>query len=70
MPKGVPEHWEIVALGHKSKDVPDADPIGIAALKPVGNAQRAALTLASTVQEALIPPAWRQLIPDEGSDAA
>ena len=70
MPKGVPEHREIVALGHKSKDVPDADPIGIAALKPVGDAERAALTVASTDQEALIPSAWCQLIPNESSDAA
>ena len=70
MPKGVPEHREIVAIRDKSYNMLDANSIGIAAPKPVGYAQRAALTLTSSVQEALIPPAWCQLIPDEGSDAA
>ena len=70
MPKGVPEHREIVAIRAKPNDMLDTDSIGIAALEPVGNAQRAALTLASTEQEALIPPAWGQLIPDEGGYAA
>ncbi len=70
MPKGVPEHWEIILIRAEPNDMLDADPISVAALKSVGNAQRAALTLASTVQEALIPSARCQLIPDEGSDAA
>jgi hypothetical protein len=44
----------------------DADPIRVPAPKPVGDAQRAALALAPTAEEALIPAAWRQLIPDKG----
>ena len=70
MPKGVPEHRQIVAIRGESNDMLDANPVGIAAPKPVGYAERTALTLTSSVEEALIPPAWCQLIPDEGSDAA
>lgn len=70
MPKGVPEHREIVAIRDKSNDMLNANPIGIAALKSVGEPQRAAPALARTMQEALVPSAWRQLIPDKGSDAA
>ncbi|MDQ3665051.1 MAG: hypothetical protein M3410_00395 [Acidobacteriota bacterium] len=70
MPKGLPEHREIVAIRAKPNDMLDADPLGIAALKAVRDAQRAALALAPTVQKALIPAAWRQLIPDESGYAA
>ena len=66
MPKGLPEHREIVAIRAKPNDMLDTDPLGIAALKPVREAQRAALALASTTQQALIPAAWCQLVPDEG----
>jgi hypothetical protein len=70
MPEGLPEHHEIVAIRHEPNDVFDADPLGIAAPKPVGNAQRATFTLAPAAPEALIPAAWCQLIPDEGGYAA
>ncbi len=70
MPKGFPEHREIVAIRAKPNDMLDTDPLGIAAAKPVRNAQRAARALAPRAQKALIPAAWRQLIPDEGGDAA
>jgi hypothetical protein len=70
MPKGFPDHREIVAIRAKPNDMIDADPLGTASLEPVRDAQRAALALASTAQEALIPAAWRQFIPDEGSYAA
>ena len=43
MPKGLPQHRQIVAIRAKPNDVRDTDPLGIAALKPVGDAQRAAL---------------------------
>ncbi|MBA3513885.1 MAG: hypothetical protein H0T77_05880 [Pyrinomonadaceae bacterium] len=70
MPKGLPEHREIIGIRAKPNDMLDADPLGIAALKPVRDAQRAALAFAPTLQKALIPAAWRQLIPDEGGYAA
>ena len=70
MPKSLPEHREIVAIRAKPNDMFDTDPVGIAALKPVCDAQRAALALAPAAQKALIPAAWCQLIPDEGGDAA
>jgi hypothetical protein len=70
MPKGFPEHREIVALRVKPNDMPDADSLRIAALKPVRNAQQSALTLTPALEKALIPAAWRQLIPDEGGYAA
>jgi hypothetical protein len=70
MPKGLPKHMQIVAIRAKADDVCDTDPLGIAALKPVRDAQRAALAFAHTTQKALIPPAWCQLIPDEGRYAA
>ena len=70
MPKGLPEHREIVAIRAKPNDMFDTDPLGIAALKPVRDAQRAALALAPAAQKALIPAAWCQLIPDEGGYAA
>jgi len=66
MPKGFPEHREIVAVRAKPNDMFDTDSVGIAALKPVRDAQRATLALAHTAQKALIPAAWCQLIPDEG----
>ena len=53
MPEGFPEHREIVAIRFKPNDVLDTDPLGIAPLKPVGNAQRATLALAPAAQEAL-----------------
>ena len=70
MPKGLPEHREIIAIRAKPNDMLDTDPIGIAASKPVRDAQRAAIALAPSAQKALIPSAWCQLIPDEGGYAA
>jgi hypothetical protein len=70
MPKGLPEHREIVAIRAEANNMLDTDPLGIAAPKPVRDAQRAALALALTAQKALIPAAWCQLIPDEGGYAA
>ena len=66
MPKGIPEHRELVALRFKPYDMLDTDSIWIAAPPPVGNAQRVAPALASALEKPLIPAAWRQLIPDEG----
>ena len=70
MPKGFPEHREVVAIRAKSNDMLHADPVGIAALKPVSDAQRLALALAPTKKKTLIPTAGRQFIPDEGCDTA
>ena len=70
MPEGLPEHREIVAIRAQPDDMPDADPLGVATLEPVRDAQRAAPALAPAAQKALIPVAGRQLIPDEGGDAA
>ncbi len=70
MPKGLPEHREIVAIWGKPNDVFDTDPLGISALKPVRDAQRAAFAFAPAAQKALIPAARCQLIPDERGDAA
>ena len=70
MPKGLPEHREIVAIRAKPNNMPDTDSLGIAAPQPECNAQRLALALAPTAQKALIPTAWRQLIPDERRYAA
>jgi hypothetical protein len=70
MPKGLPEHWKMVTLRPQPDDALDTDPLGIAPPKPVGDAQRLALALAPPAQEALIPAARQQLIPDEGGDAA
>ena len=70
MPKGLPEHGEIVAIWAEPNNMLDTDPLGIAAPKPVGDAQRVPLALAPTAQKALIPAAWCQLIPDEGGYAA
>jgi hypothetical protein len=70
MPKGLPEHREIVAIRIKPNDMPDTDSIGIAALMPVGDAQRAALALATSGEKTLIPATGCQLIPDEGGYAA
>lgn len=69
VPKGVPEHREMIAIRDKPDDILDADPLRIAALKPVRDAQRVALALAPTTQQTLIPTAGRQLIPDEGRNA-
>jgi hypothetical protein len=66
MPKGFPEHREVFAIRAKPYDMLDADPVGIATLKPVRDVKRAALALAPSAQQALIPAAWGQLIPDEG----
>ena len=70
MPKGLPDHPEIVAIRAKPDDMLDADPLGIAALKPICDEQRAALALAPAEQKALIPAAGCQFIPDEGRYAA
>jgi hypothetical protein len=55
MPKRLPEHREIVAVRANPNDVLDADSLGIAALKPVRDAKRAAFALALTAQKVLIP---------------
>ena len=70
MPKGFPEHREIVAVRIKPNDMPDTDSIGIPALMPVGDAQRAAFALARAGEKTLIPATGCQLIPDEGGYAA
>ena len=70
MPKGLPEHREIVAIRAKPYDLLDTDPLGVAAPKPVCDAQRAAPALAPAEQKALIPAARCQFIPDEGRYAA
>ena len=71
MPKGLPKHRQIIAIGTESNNMPDTDSIRIATLKPVGDAERATpALLALAKQKALIPPAWRQLIPDKRGDAA
>jgi len=59
VPEGLPEHWKKVAIWANPDDVRDTDPLGIAALKPVRDAQRAALAFASTAQKTLIPAAGR-----------
>jgi hypothetical protein len=66
MPKGLPKHREIIAIRAKPHDMRDTHPLGVAALEPVRDAQRAELAPASTTQQALIPTAWCQLVPDEG----
>ena len=70
MPEGLPEHRKIIAIRVEPHDMLDADPVGVAALRSVGDAKRATLALAPAEQEALIPAAWRQLIPDESAYAA
>ena len=70
MPEGLPEHGKIVTFRPKPDDSPHTDPLGIAPPIAVGDPQRMALALAPTTQEALIPAAWPQLVPDEGRDAA
>lgn len=70
MPKGLPKHWKIVAFRPKPNYSVDTDLLGIAPPKAVRDAQRITLALAPAMQKALIPAAWHQLIPDEGSDAA
>jgi hypothetical protein len=70
MPKGIPEHREIVAVRAEPNNVLDTYPLGIGAPKPVRDAQRAALALAPTAQKALIPAAGCQFIPYEGGYAA
>jgi hypothetical protein len=70
MPKGLPKHREIVSFRTKPNDMLDADSLGIAALKPVSEAERVAFAFAPAPQKALIPVAWRQLIPDKRGYAA
>jgi len=70
MPKGFPEHWEIVSFRTKPHDMFDTDPLGIAALKPVSDPERVAPAFASAAQKALIPAAWGQFIPDKRGYAA
>ena len=66
MPKGLPKHREIVSFRTKPNDMLDTDSLGIAALKPVSDAERATpALLASAAEKALIPIAWGQLIPDK-----
>ena len=70
VPKSLPEHRKIVTFRPKPNYSLDTDPLRIAPPKTVRDAQRMALALAPSKQEALIPAARRQLIPDEGRDAA
>jgi len=70
MPKSFPEHRKIFTIWTEPNDMFNADPLGISALKPVGNAQRTTPAFAFAAQEALIPTAWCQLIPNKGCDAA
>ncbi len=70
VPKGLPEHWEIVIFGAKPDYMPDANSLRISAFGTIGNEKRAALTLAFASQEALVPATRCQLIPDESSNAA
>jgi hypothetical protein len=70
MPKNLPEHWKILTFWPKPNYSLDTDPLRIAPPKVVCDAQRMALALAPAKQEALIPAARRQLIPDEGRDAS
>jgi hypothetical protein len=41
MPKGLPKHRQVISIGTEPNNMPDADSIRIAPLKPVGDAQRA-----------------------------
>jgi hypothetical protein len=43
----------------------NTDSLRIAALKPVSDPERVAPAFAPAAQKALIPVAWRQLIPDK-----
>ena len=70
MPKGLPEHREILAIRAKPNDMLDTDSLRIAALKPVSEAERVAPAFAPAAQKALIPIAWCQLIPDKRGYAA
>ena len=70
MPKGLPKHREIVSFRTKPNDMLDTDSLGIAALKPVSDAERVALAFAAAAQKALIPVNWCQLIQDKRGDAA
>jgi hypothetical protein len=70
VPEGVPEHRQIVAIRGKANKVFDTDPFRISASKAVRDPQRAAFAFAPAAEKALIPAAWRQLVPDEGGDAA
>jgi hypothetical protein len=71
MPKGLPKHRQIISIGAEPNNMPDTDSIRIATFEPVGDAERAtAALLAPAKQKALIPPAWRQLIPDKRGYAA
>ena len=70
VPKGLPEHRKIVTFRPKPNYSLDTDPLRIAPPKTIRDPQRMALALAPATQEALIPAAWQQLIPDEGCDAA
>ena len=70
MSKDLPKHREIVSFRTKPNDMLDTDSLGIAALKPVSDAERVALAFAPATQKALIPAAWGQLIPDKGGYAA
>lgn len=70
MPESLPQHGEIVAIWGKPDNVFDTDPLGIAASKPVRDVQRAVPAFAPATQKALIPAAWRQLVPNEGGNAA
>ena len=70
MPKGLPKHREIISVRTKPNDMLNTDSLGIAALKPVSEAERVTPAFAPAAQKALIPVARRQLIPDKRGYAA
>ena len=71
MTKGLPKHRQIISIGAEPNNMPDTDSIGIATFEPVGDAERATpALLAPGAQKALIPAAWRQLVPDKRGYAA
>jgi hypothetical protein len=70
VPERFPDHWQIAILQTQANYEFDADALGIAALKSVGDVHRAALaTFACAAQQPLIPTAMCQLITDERGNA-
>ena len=70
MPKRLPQHGQVLILEAQANHIFDADPLGIAALQPVGDIHRTALArFARAAQQPLIPSARCQFIPDERGNA-
>ena len=70
MPEGLPEHRQIIAIRAQPDDMLNADSVGIASFKPVGDVQRVAFAFAPAAEKALVPAARRELIPDKSGYAA